>query len=477
MRPLEIILVLMIACTAVCLLLGRWQRSGKLLLAAALLTAIAHGSLEGAHWQMAPAYVAAGILCLTALKRAGDKNRWQKLTAWSALLFASASVLFSFLLPMFRLPEPTGPYPVGTSILYFKDSTRIEDAAPVTGLARELMVQLWYPAQPSHNRLARYREPRETNTLSSYQSAILTHSRLDAPVALVGAPFPVILFNHAWGGRRTNDTFLTEELASHGYIVASIDHTYNASLVAFPDGRVVRGTAANAINDPETSTVEQVRAIWDKELAKSVADQRFILDRLEAMNRTVGSPWFGRLDTNNAGAIGHSFGGAAATAVCDEDRRVHAAVNMDGWFFGAIRERGPSQPLLVMYTAPEQAGETPDPGEKVGAVLDATDLADTETSLNKFGGFTLSVKGASHEDFTDQPLISPLRSISHRGTLPAWQIQNVVRSYVVAFFGQTLRGEDPEVLKARASPYPGALLEAWPANKKGIVSSIGSDGQ
>ena len=65
--------------------------------------------------------------------------------------------------------------------------------------------------------------------------------------------------------------------------------------------------------------------------------------------------------------------------MCDEDRRVHAAVNMDGWFFGAIRERGPSQPLLVMYTAPEQAGETPDPGEKVGAVLDATDLADTET--------------------------------------------------------------------------------------------------
>jgi predicted dienelactone hydrolase len=375
---------------------------------------------------------------------------------------------------MFSLPTPTGSYPVGTSILYFKDAARIEDAAQAGVSQRELMVQLWYPAQPSHNRLARYREPRETNLLSSYQSVLRTNSRLDAPVAHAGAPFPVILFNHAWRGRRTNDTFLTEELASQGYVVASIDHTYNASLVAFPDGRVVHGIATNDIDAPESSTPERVRAIWNRELAKWVADQRFVLDRLEAMNRAAGSPWFGLLDTERAGAIGHSFGGAAATAVCAEDRRVRAAVNMDGWFFDAIRERGPNQPLLVIDAYTAQAGETPTSSATVEAVLDAVDSADTEASLRRFGGYLLSVKGAAHEDFTDQPLISPLRSLSHRGTLPAREIHSIVRGYVVAFFDKTLRGKDSGVLDAHSNPYSEAWLEAWPASRG---ASIGSDGQ
>lgn len=477
MRPLEVSLFLLIAGTAICLLADRPPRTGRLLIAVTLLVLVAHTVFEGAHWQMIPAYAATGVLCLAAWKPGEGKTRFKRFIAWQSLLLGSSSVLLSFLLPMFSLPEPTGPYPVGTSILYLKDSTRIEDAVPAAGSARELMVQLWYPAQPSHYRFARYREPRETNAFSSYQSAILTHSRLDAPVALSGAPFPVILFNHAWGGRRTNDTFLTEELASHGYIVASIDHTYNARLVAFPDGRVVRGNASNAIDDPESSTPERVRAIWDKELAKSVADQRFVLDRLEAMNSAASSPWFGRLDTKMAGAIGHSFGGAAATAVCAEDRRVHAAVNMDGWFFDAIRERGPNQPLLVIDANTGQVSETPGANTRVEDVLDATDAADTEASLRQFGGYLLSVKGAAHEDFTDQPLVSPLHILSHCGAIPARQVQDIVRSYVVAFFGKTLRGEDPGVLRARDGPYAEASLETWPANKSEVVSSIGSDGQ
>ena len=466
MRPLEIVLIFLIAGAAICLLLGRWPRTSRVTVAASLLTAIVHAVVESPHWQMFPAYAALGVLCFAAWK----PNR--RIMAWPALLLASASVLFSFLLPVFRLPKPTGTYPVGTSILYFKDSARKEDAAPAAGSDRELMVQLWYPAQPSQNRIARYREPRETDVFSSYQSVILTDSRLDAPVALAGAPFPVILLNHAWQGRRTNDTFLAEELASHGYIVASIDHTYNARLVAFPDGRVVRGIASSEIDYTESSTPQRVRAIWDKELVKWVADQRFVLDRLEQMNRSAGTPWFGRMDTNRAGAIGHSFGGAAATAVCAEDSRVHASVNMDGWFFSAIRERGQNQPLLAIEAA---SGQPSDPNAKVEAALDATDFADLKTSLRSFGGYVLSVKGAEHEDFTDQPLVSPLRILSHRGALPAQRIQEIVRRYVLAFFDKTLRGEDPEVLRAQPGPFSEAALESWPAGNNGIELSANSN--
>jgi dienelactone hydrolase len=457
--------------------MGRWHRICHLLMASALLVLIAHAVLEGAHWQMIPAYVASGILCLATWEQYRGHGRSQILTAWLSLLFTSMSAVFSILLPMFSLPQPTGHYSVGTSILYLKDPSRIENAVPGGGSARELMVQLWYPAQPSHNRFARYRELRETDALSSYQSEIRTHSRLNAPVAIAGMPFPVILFNHAWGGRRTNDTFLTEELASHGYIVASIDHTYNAKLVAFPDGRIVHGVGASEINAPDSSTPERVKEIWNKELVKWVADQRFVLDRLEAMNHAAGSPWLGRMNTSNVGAIGHSFGGSAATAECAEDRRVHASVNMDGWFFDAIHVRVLNQPLLVIDATADQGSGTLGKNATAEAVLDAADSADMEASLRRLGGYLLSVKEAEHDDFTDQPLVSPLRMISHSGTIPAQQIQGIVRSYVVAFFNKTLRGEDPIVLRARPGPYAEASLEAWPASENEIVSASGSGGQ
>jgi dienelactone hydrolase len=464
MRPLEILLVCLIVGAALCSFFVRWARTGRAILAGALIAGVAHGILEGAHWQMIPAYAAAAILGLVFLKPGGSHSRLRKIAASAALAFAAASVSFSILLPIFCLPKPTGPYPVGTSILYLKDATRIEDAAPGGNSARELAVQLWYPAQPSHNRLARYREPRETDLLSSYQSAVATNSRMDAPVARVGGPFPIVLFNHAWRGRRTNDTFLTEELASRGYVVASIDHTYNARLVAFPDGRVAHGIAANDVDDPEIGTPESVRADWNKELRKWVADQRFVLDRLEEMNRTAGSRWFGSLNIAAVGAMGHSFGGAAATAVCAADTRVRASLNMDGWFFDAIRARGPRQPLLFMDAYTDRIGETPGPSAKVETTLDETDFDDVEGSLRRFGGYLLSVKGASHEDFTDQPLISPLRALSRRGTIPVRRIQEIVRTYVDAFFDKTLRGGNPEILRAPTSPYAEIRLDAWPPN-------------
>jgi acetyl esterase/lipase len=212
-----------------------------------------------------------------------------------------------------------------------------------------------------------------------------------------------------------------------------------------------------------------VRAIWDKELLKWAADQRFVLDRLAAMNQARGTPWFGQLNTDRVGAIGHSFGGAAATEACAEDSRIHASVNMDGWFFGAMRARGPHQPILVINASPLDG--TTESNAKVATILDKADFADTEASLRNFGGYQLFVKGASHQDFTDQPLVSPLRMLSHRGVLPAQKLQPIVRAYVLAFFDMTLRDEDPGNLRKLKRPVAEISLEEWPAAQSKTVSS------
>jgi predicted dienelactone hydrolase len=461
MRALEIIFVLLAVLASVLRLRSHNRSIGQLVVAGAIFAMFGHWIFEGAHWQMMPAYIAIVILCIATWK-INVPRRAKIVTSYLALFLVATSILFSYLLPMFSLPRPTGPYAVGTSILYLKDSSRIEEHGTQRGQARELMVQLWYPARPSNKPFARYREARETNVLSSYQSVLSTNSRLDAPVANVGVPFPVILFNHAWRGRRTNYTFLTEELASHGYVIASIDHTYNAQLVAFPDGRVAHGVVFSEIDDPDISTPEQVKAIWNKELVKWVADQRFVLDQMEVLNRTVGTLWFGHLNTKLAGAVGHSFGGSAAVEECATDSRVHAAANMDGWFFEAIHERGPNQSLLYMYASDDQVSKNQAGLAPVSSVLNAANFADVERSMQRFGGDLLAVKGAAHDDFSDQPLVSPLRILSHSGVLSAKQIQDIVRTYMVAFFDKELRGKDTWVFESHSDLSGSAWLEWWP---------------
>ena len=462
MRPFEISFLVLGIIAAICLPTGRWRPAGRFLAALSLFILGGEAVWEGAHWQMIPAYLALGVLCIGALNRGGKPLlRRQFLVCVPALLLLAASAGLSWMLPMFRLPKPTGPYPVGTTILYLKDASRVEDASGVSGQPRELVVQVWYPAGASSNRWARYREPKETNLSSSYQSEIATNSRLDAPVASAEAPFPVILFNHGWGSRRTNDTSLTEELASHGYVVASIDHTYNAKQVAFPDGRQIRGNASNDVDNPDGSTPERVKAVWNKELAKQTADERFVLDRLQAMSESAGTPWYGRMDTHLAGAMGHSFGGAAATDICALDPRVHAALNMDGWFFGAIRARGANQALMFMQTSADDFRLQSDSQSSVSATLGAEDAADLSSSLQRYGGYVLTFKGAEHDDFTDQPLVSPLRRFSHRGAIPAPELEAILRTYVLAFFDQTLRGKESEALHSKAALFPEAALESW----------------
>lgn len=56
---------------------------------------------------------------------------------------------------------------------------------------------------------------------------VMTNSCLNVPVA--DGAHPVVVVSHGFTGTFTNYTFLTEDLASRGYVVASVDHTYEAT--------------------------------------------------------------------------------------------------------------------------------------------------------------------------------------------------------------------------------------------------------
>ena len=484
MRPFEIILFsTVLASILLCALAmrqsaqhaGMLSRLAAFSLLAAIIALVLHLVLEGAHWQMFAAYAAlvpAAILVCMA-NRTHPAHHWL-LTATACILLA-VSCMFSYAVPMFRLPKPTGPYAVGTSILYMVDGSRIEDASPVRGAKRELVVQLWYPAEPGQGKVAPYRRQEETTFESSYQAVLPTNSRVDAPVALAGTPYPVLLFNPAWTGRRTQNTFLTEELASHGYIVAAIDHTYNSEPVAFPDGRVVWAIHKPPIEVMINTTPEELESIGMHETDKQSADDRFVLNELAKLNQQQESRWHGVMDTSNAGAFGHSLGGAVSVETWATDARVHAAINMDGWQFGTQAIKGAkaavgtsgtnalTYPLLFLYESLDNSFNAPPsnpaPGKtswtplEVQNAVSAWDAPHVTQLLQRYGGQALVLQGSIHPTFIDKPITSPIKRLSGGSEIDARLAQLIIRDYAVQFFDQALKGK-PSPLLNGAKSYP-----------------------
>jgi predicted dienelactone hydrolase len=304
-----------------------------------------------------------------------------------------------------------------------------------------------------------------------------TNSRTDAPLATNGSPFVVLLFNHGWGERRTQNIFLTEDLASHGYVVAAIDHSYNAGRVEMPDGRVIQDAFGYEPIDVTKRTAAQIMETWNKELIRWVDDEVFVLTALQNENLDPKSFWYGRLDTSRAGAFGHSFGGAASVQVCSVDTRIRSALNMDGWTFGDIHHRAANQPIMFMYGAASiprpQDLNSKDPVARTEAELDLNDARQIDSSLNEYGGYKLYVDHTSHMDFTDHSLVSPWRNWTERGHIAPARIQTIVRSYVLAFFDKTLRGEDPPLLQSGdSSPFHEVRIKQFiPEPKAALVDT------
>ena len=142
--------------------------------------------------------------------------------------------------PVVRVPPPTGPYKVGTFSAKTTDPNR-DDPYIANVRKRELLIRLWYPASLVQGyELAEYASPKVWLYLSQITGVelpeIKTNSWRKAPVAR--GLHPLVLLTHGYTGTLTDYTFLAEDLASRGYVVASVAHTYESTAVEFPDGRL-----------------------------------------------------------------------------------------------------------------------------------------------------------------------------------------------------------------------------------------------
>ena len=281
--------------------------------------------------------------------------------------------------------------------------------------------------------------------------------------------YPVLVFSHGLGLIRAVYTAELEDLASHGYVIAAIDHTYDTAFTAFPGGRFV--LYAQEAWDRESKKPGGFLNFVKERVEVWAVDTRFVIDQLARHDRTpsLGAPFAGRLDLRRLGAFGHSVGGLASVRACQLDRRIGACMNQDSDIFGSpfIVSGTLDRPLLffIAATADVSSDQKVHPTD---AHLASWKMTRTEYDsqiqkaqknqlaalLSVRGGsyrVTLSgLPGVTHRIFSDLPLLAAAGDPSKE----AESLHNftVTQSYIRAFFDKTIKNDRNTPLEPGSKP-------------------------
>lgn len=393
--------------------------------------------------------------------------------------------------PPFYFPKPTGQYAVGVKDYHWIDTKRKETLADDPAHPyRELMVSIWYPTTPSQGSWLRRTSPGTVPEkpatpyapyLTEYERVhyfwtwlllglsrpIYSYAQPDALLATDKSTYPVVIFSHGFGLTRDSNTAQCEELASHGYIVVGISHTYDSSLVKFPDGRIVCGTiqqrcAKNKdfIDDPQTIET------W-------ISDVRFVLEHIERLTEDQSSLFYKHIDRKNIGIFGHSFGGGVAVQLCRRDPRIKAGVAFEGVLYGPDATKGFDKPFMFML-----AGKmvnmyarlwAQDDWKKFGITSQEEELKfrshylpaiEKLTQPTKHDAYIFVVKDAEHMTFCDNvvtkhaPLFSRFLGNLGTGVINGFKATEVINAYLINFFDKYLKGKSSELLDGKDKKYP-----------------------
>ena len=247
---------------------------------------------EGYRWQMIPAYIVAALLLAFVLFRRRKVGKLSRYTILAlSIVLLGVSVALSVLPPVFHLPKPLGEFSVGTETFHFIDDDREESFTEQKSDKRELVFQVWYPALESGRSAEKNSVfPKDRGLFHAYMQAYSGYLGLPAPALdywkyskantsihadlhPADNPYPVVPLSHGMGVGRILHTSQAEHLASHGYIVFAVDHTYSTVMTAFPDGRKT-GFLTEQSQERLFEDSRAILDVWNKDTA-------FIVNQLE----------------------------------------------------------------------------------------------------------------------------------------------------------------------------------------------------
>lgn len=470
------------------------------------------------------ALILLAVLGVNRLRKAPQKTGrpWVSGVLFALLALVPLVAILSF--PVFALPKPGGKHPVGVASFEVDDASRPGLLLARPGEPRKLLVRVWYPAGDVTGRTpAPYFSQKEADTTAegmgriagfppffTYVKHVRTNSYADAPVMAGPSRLPVVLYSHGYTSFLAQNTVLMEHLASHGYIVFSVQHTYDSSDTVFPSGEVAPADPALArMGRAEDEAAKAAAAAQRQAIAGATMDERmegflrmrelalagtgserllrsgeiWAADRIfvhDQLQRGAVPPAIRAIvaagDLTRVGEMGMSFGGATSGTVCMRDRRCAAGINLDGgdFPFQAFAAEMPV-PFLMFHS---------DLGRLYGALGVAT-TPDKVRSFNQFSYETLAsagsrrdiyrvmVKDAQHLGISDFTLFMrrPARDALF-GTTPTKVMINTQNDFVLGFFDRHLRGipSDYPIVELKrydrwVKPVPVGEVRAWWSGK------------
>lgn len=452
MRPFEIIIPVLLT---VYLAWGHPRPLAvRLLPALALLATLIHFAVEGYRWQMIPLYALASLLAISALTKIFGTSDWKSTVSYLTVIVVAVSTALPILLPVPRIPAPSGPFQVGTRIIEMIDESRRELYSGKDE-PRRYMIQAWYPADVKEtDERAPWMERADifAPAIATYidlPAFFLDHLALaqipaykNAVVAESDEKFPVILFSHGWNGFNAQNAGQALELASHGFIVIGIQHTYGAVVTVFPDGTVAPNNPNALPADADDPNYEEVARILADQWAGDLSHTLDFISSADADN-----PFAASVDSARVGVYGHSTGGGAAIQFCGVDLRCKSVLGMDPFMrpvSAEVIESGLPMPSFFMFSQ---------------AWADITDSKNNRLfrgfnprNQNNLGAIV--IEGTRHYDFSDLPLFSPIApQLGLKGPLNGKRVTEIVNGYLLDFFEMTLRDNASGLFEA-SSPYP-----------------------
>ena len=487
MKILEIILSLANFVTFLTLVIPRFRAIRWTYYAAptALLVGALQMVVEGTPWQMIPAYILTIILFLIWLLGIlipggiHVKRVVAFLGAGVGLLMLVISVALPIILPVFQFPKPTGPHAIGTLTYHWVDMSRPELFTEDPNDHRELMAQVWYPAEnkPSSPR-APYIQDADSVTSSigrllnlpefifSHFKYVTTNAVASAPITYDKSSYPVLIYLTGINGFRSINTFQIEELVSHGYIVVGIDQPGNAPSVSFPDGQQIFGWSRNEIlplimqseNAQTKAPTLYGKILPDGIIPYYAQDASFALNQMTGLNKSDPNHILtGRLDLGHAGVFGISLGGMNGAQASLKDPRFKACLIMDVNMTADVVKSGIQQPSMFITRDAETMRLEGWAEKDITQTL--TNMRTVYESLPS-DGYYVEIPKMFHVNFTDLPYWSPIVSqLGMTGPINGQRGFDIVNAYSLAFFDKELKGQSSSLLNGLSKQYPEVNFE------------------